>query len=281
MAAAPVRLPTSLLERQTKMARRAEGPTRGPGAIMNLSRERRYGTSDSEQFSSGSTDSLSSAEDRVKRARELSEQLFREVKRTPQYKLVLANKGRMDEFREETLKKAHFINRKLYAPLRDADVEDVTNRLVGRVAEWEHSPARQRARQQKQVEKRRRRTRGRDLRILRLYEEGMSPAKIAESSGHEQEWGASRSGEGRAGKGWKPCCMSVAVRRRARGKVAVCVWRFTSAGVAVRRRARRRIVAVCRTTGGGLRTAVYLTRVAVRRRARAGGKWRFAVYLAL
>ena len=133
-------------------------------------------------------DALSSAEDRVARARALSTRLFKEAKRMPQYKLVLANKGRVAEFRAALLEKAGFINRKLDRPLCAADVAAVTDRLDGRVAVWEHTPERQRRRQQKQAAKRRREKRGRDLWILRKYEDGMSPAKIA------KEMDLSRSG---------------------------------------------------------------------------------------
>jgi len=124
----------------------------------------------------------------VKRANDLWGRLYREAKRMPQHGLVLASKDRADEFREELLKKAHFINRKLDPPLRDADVKDVSASVVAKVAVYDHSPERQRKRQQQQAAKRRRGNRWRDSRICRFYENGMSPSRIA------KEVGLSRSG---------------------------------------------------------------------------------------
>ena len=156
---------------------------------MGHTRERRYGHTASARFSPGSrADDLASAKDRVKRANELWTRLYREAKRMPQHGLILASKDRMGEFREDLLKKAQLINRKLDPPLRDADVMDVTASVVDRVAVWDHSPERQRKRQQQQAAKRRRDNRWRDSRIRRFFEDGMSPERIA------RKVGMSRSG---------------------------------------------------------------------------------------
>ena len=154
---------------------------------MDHTRERRHGHTACDRcdrFSSGGpTDTLAAASDRVARSRDLSDRLFKEAKRMPQYQLVLANKARVAEFRKLLLRKAHFINLKLDPSLCAADVEDVTNNLVDRVAVWDHSPERQRSRQRKQAAARRKKNRGRDWRILRLFENGMSPARIAKEVG--------------------------------------------------------------------------------------------------
>ena len=59
---------------------------------MSLIIDRPHGISDSEQASPD--DDLATAEDRVARARELSDRLFKEAKWMPQYKIVQANKDR-------------------------------------------------------------------------------------------------------------------------------------------------------------------------------------------
>ena len=152
--------------------------------VMDLTPERpQHDTSDSEQVSPGPTEDLTSAKNRVKRSKELWKRLHREAKRMPQYKLVLATRERVAEYRAALLEKAHFINRKLDHPLRDADVEAVTDDVIDRVAIWDHSPERQRQRQEKQAAKRRRKNRARDSRIRRFAENGMSPAKIAKTEG--------------------------------------------------------------------------------------------------
>ena len=145
--------------------------------------ERPHDTSDSEQVSPGPTEDLTSARNRVKSSDELWKRLFKEARRMPQSKLVLATRERVAEYRAALLEKAQFINRKLDHPVRYADVEAVTDDVIERTAKWDHSPERQRQRQQKQAAKRRRKNRGRDLRIRRMAETGISTAQIAKKVG--------------------------------------------------------------------------------------------------
>ena len=76
---------------------------------MSLIIDRPHGISASEQAPSPDDD-LATAEDRVARARVLSDRLFKETKRMPQYKIVQASKDRVPEFRAALLGKARWIN---------------------------------------------------------------------------------------------------------------------------------------------------------------------------
>ena len=99
----------------------------------------------------------------------------------PEFKQVLATRERCRQFEDKLLATAQWINSDLNmnTKLPDDVVEDIVIRLAGRIAAWEHSPIRQRERQELQVAARRRRNRGRDLRIVRLYENGESQRRLA------------------------------------------------------------------------------------------------------
>lgn len=126
---------------------------------------------------------LAKAESIVERAREVSKVLFKEAKRMPEYKRVLATRERCIQFDEKLKDKAERINTRLKTKLPDDVLADVAIRLSSKLAMWEHSPIRQRERQKKQVAKRRRNNRGRDLRILRFHEDGLSQRRIAKEVG--------------------------------------------------------------------------------------------------
>ena len=110
----------------------------------------------------------------VRRARALSDRLFREAKRFPEYKQALATKESHDAFNVRLHRISSYINAASSEPLPDGQLREVVRRIANRVATWEHSPEKQRARQAKQAASRRRKNRGRDLQILRLSEQHIS-----------------------------------------------------------------------------------------------------------
>lgn len=124
-------------------------------------------------------DMLGKSESIVHRSRRLSEALFREAQRMPQYRRVLATRERCLQFEAKLKEKATWLNNTLDTKLPDDVVGTVVIRLSRRLAAWEHSPILQRERQKKQVAKRQRRNRGRDLQIVRFYENGESQRRIA------------------------------------------------------------------------------------------------------
>ena len=97
----------------------------------------------------------------------------------PEYKQVLATRERCQQFEDKLLVRAQCIDMRLNTRLPDDVLKDVVIRLAGRITTWDHSPTRQQGRQKLQVAKRRRRNRGRDLRIVRLHENGESQRRIA------------------------------------------------------------------------------------------------------
>ena len=102
-----------------------------------------------------------------------------EARRKPEYWLVLGDQSQVGRFRAKLMLQALFINHTLQPPLQDADVRDVVDRLVETVAKWKHDSEHQRARQKKQAASRRKKTRGRDLQIIRHHQNGMSQRDIA------------------------------------------------------------------------------------------------------
>ena len=122
---------------------------------------------------------LETADSITNRARALSAVLFQEARRWPEYRTVLATRWAHDTFKMRVCEAAYRINAGAPDPLSDGVVNSVAKRLAQRIASWEHSPERQRARQAKQAASRRRRTRGRDLQILRMHERGISNIAIA------------------------------------------------------------------------------------------------------
>ena len=129
------------------------------------------------------TGRLAKAESIVERARTVSTALFQAARHLPEYKLVLRSRERCLQFEGKLLETAKWINRRLDTELSDDVLKEVVVRLAGRIASWEHSSERQRERQKKQVAKRRRRNKGRDLRIVRYYENGESQRRIADRLG--------------------------------------------------------------------------------------------------
>ena len=122
---------------------------------------------------------LEEAEDLVRRARLVSDALFKEARRMPEYKQVLATRERCAQFERTLLSMAWLIDFRLDTHLPADVVREVAERLANTIAAWEHSPGRQQERQQKQAASRRRRNRGRDLQIVRIIENGESQRKVA------------------------------------------------------------------------------------------------------
>ena len=123
--------------------------------------------------------SLQDAEDLVHRARMLSDAVFKAARRWPEYKRVLATRERCQQFEDTLQFEAFLIDGRLNTRLPNNVLDVVVVRLANRIAAWEHSPKRQRVRQKLQVTARRRRNRGRDLQIVRYYENGESQRKVA------------------------------------------------------------------------------------------------------
>ena len=144
----------------------AAAPTRGRPVIRAIAGDSTQGT-------------LEEAESTVRRARMVSDALFREARRMPEYKQVLATHKHCLQFENKLLKHARWINYRLDTRLSDDVLKEVVVRLGGRIASWEHSPTLQRERQKKQVAARRRRNLGRDLQIRRYREYGESQRRIA------------------------------------------------------------------------------------------------------
>ena len=123
--------------------------------------------------------SLEKAESLVDRARRVSNVLFKEARRMPEYKQVLATRERCMQFEEKLLRTARMIDSRLGTDLPDDVLIEVVERLANRIASWEHSPERQRERQKKQVAKLWEKNRGRDLQIVRGIENGESQRRVA------------------------------------------------------------------------------------------------------
>ena len=129
-------------------------------------------------------DVLEEAERLVARSRRVSEDLFEAARWMPEYKRVLATRERSEQFKAKLLAEAERIDARIDRDgdgprLPDEVLEVVVSRLANRIAAWEHSPERQKERQRKQVASRRRKTRGRDLRIIRAAENGDSLRTIS------------------------------------------------------------------------------------------------------
>lgn len=122
---------------------------------------------------------LAQAKSLVRRARKLYKALFQAAKDMPEWGRMLATCERLAQFEAKLLQSAKGLNQSLNTMLPDAVVQEVMHRLAETVAVWEHSPDRQRARQKKQAASRRRKNRGRDLQIVRLYESAESQRRIA------------------------------------------------------------------------------------------------------
>ena len=122
---------------------------------------------------------LEEAEDLVRRARLVSDALFKEARNMPEYKRMLATPVRNAQFKSKLLAKAKAINSRLRTGLSNDALTEAVERLANRIAAWEHSPKRQQERQKKQVAARRRRNRGRDLQIVIHIENGESQRRVA------------------------------------------------------------------------------------------------------
>ena len=122
---------------------------------------------------------LEEAEDLVRRARLVSDALFKEARNMPEYKRVLATPVRNAQFKSKLLAKAKAINSRLRTGLSNDALTEAVERLANRIAAWEHSPKRQQERQKKQVAARRRRNRGRDRLIVIHIENGESQRRVA------------------------------------------------------------------------------------------------------
>ena len=126
---------------------------------------------------------LEEAEDLVRRARLVSDALFKEARNMPEYKRMLATPVRNAQFKSKLLAKAKAINSRLRTGLSNDALTEAVERLANRIAAWEHSPKRQQERQKKQVAARRRRNRGRDLQIVIHIENGESQRRVADRLG--------------------------------------------------------------------------------------------------
>ena len=122
---------------------------------------------------------LEEAEDLVRRARLVSDALFKEARNMPEYKRVLATPVRNAQFKSKLLAKAKAINSRLRTGLSNDALTEAVERLANRIAAWEHSPKRQQERQKKQVAARRKKTYGRDLQIVYHIENGESQRRVA------------------------------------------------------------------------------------------------------
>jgi DNA-binding NarL/FixJ family response regulator len=123
--------------------------------------------------------SLEEAESLVARSRKVSEALFKEARRMPEYNRVLATRKRSAQFEAKLLATAKRIDARLGTMLPPDALQYLVTRLANRVGSWEHSPERQKVRQRKQVAARRKKTLGRDLQIVRAIENGDSVRKVA------------------------------------------------------------------------------------------------------
>lgn len=148
-----------------------------PKSLLGLNDD--FKTEADDEHSPDVRSSLEQAESLVTRARQVSEALFKEAYRMPEYKRVLATRDRCAQFEEKLLRTARLIDSRLGTGLPADALNKVVRRLANSVAIWDHSPPRQRVRQRKQVAKRRKKNRGRDLRIVRLHEDGWSQRRIA------------------------------------------------------------------------------------------------------
>ena len=127
--------------------------------------------------------SLEEAESLVNRSRLVSNPLFKEARRMPEYGRVLATRERYAQFERKLLRTARMIDSKLGTKLPADTLDKVVERLANRFAAWEHSHDLQKGRQKKQVLKRQRHNRGRDLQIVRYIENGESQRKVADRLG--------------------------------------------------------------------------------------------------
>ena len=127
--------------------------------------------------------SLEEAESLVNRSRLVSNPLFKEARRMPEYRRVLATRERCAQFERKLLRTARMIDSKLGTKLPADTLDKVVERLANRFAAWEHSHDRQKVRQRMQALKRRRHNRGRDLQIVRYIENGESQRKVADRLG--------------------------------------------------------------------------------------------------
>lgn len=125
--------------------------------------------------------SLEIAESIVARARQVSDELFRQARRWPEYKRVLATRERHEQFEKKLLDTARLIDARFGKDtmLPPDALQKVVTRLANRIAAWDHSPERQKERQRKQAAARRQSNRGRDLGIVRAAENGESQRSIA------------------------------------------------------------------------------------------------------
>ena len=122
---------------------------------------------------------LDDATSLLARARLVSDSLFKEARNWPEFGRVLATPERNAQFESKLLARAKKIDSRLGTGLSHNALEEMVERLARRLAAYVHSPDRQRERQCTQARKRRRRNLGRDLQIVRYYENGESQRRIA------------------------------------------------------------------------------------------------------
>jgi len=122
---------------------------------------------------------LGLAESIVYRSRDLYRRVWSEAKRMPEYRCRLATRERCTAFEAKLLRAARKVNNEHAQPLAENIVAEVTARVARTIADWEHSPIRQRARQGKQVASRHQTTAKRDREILDRHLRGESLAAIA------------------------------------------------------------------------------------------------------
>ena len=101
----------------------------------------------------------------------------------PEYGRVLATPERNAQFERKLLRRARMIDSRWAPNFLPTRWTKVVERLANRFAAWEHSPDLQKGRQKKQVLKRQRHNRGRDLQIVRYIENGESQRKVADRLG--------------------------------------------------------------------------------------------------
>ena len=126
---------------------------------------------------------LQSAKDLLARARLVSDALFEAARDMPEYRRMIATTERYEQFERKLLDRAKAINTRLETNLTDNELVEVVEGVAKNIAHYQHDPDRQRERQKKQVARRRKKNRGRDLRIVRLAEDGVSQRAIAKELG--------------------------------------------------------------------------------------------------
>ena len=126
---------------------------------------------------------LQSAKDLLARARLVSDALFEAARDMPEYRRMIATTERYEQFERKLLDRAKAINTRRETNLTDNELVEVVEGVAKTIARYQHDPDLQRERQKKQVARRRKKNRGRDLRIIRLAEDGVSQRAIAKELG--------------------------------------------------------------------------------------------------